>query len=508
MGVGWEWLLNMVDVAFISYRRLPSFPLASLIQEKLKNTHQISAYVDVTRTDGARVKFPERLMQAIADAPIFVCLLGRGTLDSEWVLKEIREAHRLEKPCIPVFQEKFPAYSGDDPAVKYLLTHDGVHVLDVRGIHIDYSVLQIVDLIRKTLGISTSSLPVKLTIAPTTKIDIYKEIERYYAAMDAEKWYEARDILEKILASNQTAPAFYPTREASRLGEVIATLESNVVRDKAYSFIQRRYPRLSMAELKEAMTDFWQTYPNYDPSYLVKPRPHVWINIPVGKVTLIEKYEDKTYLGKRGESKTFDIPMFEIGKYPVTRAQYDEFIHDGGYQNDIWWKDLAKRIDSPLSSPTFTRPDHPRVDVSWFEAVAYCRWLSAKLRKVIILPTEQQWQRAAQGDDKRPYPWGKHWDMERCNTLESHLGGRTFVGQYEGKGDSPYGVVDMLGNIWEWCLNDYHTGNTDFGSEGYRAVRGGSFAYNRDFTGTSFRYSHYSSNRDDDHGFRVVALVS
>jgi formylglycine-generating enzyme required for sulfatase activity len=129
--------------AFISYRRKPSAALAQLVQEKLKNHHDIDAYVDTTRTDSTRVMFPERLMQAIADAPVFICLLGEGTLDSEWVHKEIERAYELQKRCIPVFQESYTPPATTDSAVEYLLRFDGVHVFDVKAVFVDESVAQI-----------------------------------------------------------------------------------------------------------------------------------------------------------------------------------------------------------------------------------------------------------------------------------------------------------------------------------------------------------------------------
>jgi len=132
----------MVD-AFISYRRKPSASLAQLVQEKLKNQHTIDAYVDTTRTDSTRVQFPERLMQAIADAPVFICLLGEGTLESEWVHKEIQRAYELGKHCIPVFQESYVPPTVEDSAVDYLLAFDGVHIFDVKAVFMDESIGQI-----------------------------------------------------------------------------------------------------------------------------------------------------------------------------------------------------------------------------------------------------------------------------------------------------------------------------------------------------------------------------
>jgi phosphate transport system substrate-binding protein len=131
--------------AFISYRRRPSASLAQLLQEKLKNQHGIDAYVDTTRADSAHVQFPERLMQAIADSPTFVCLLGEGTLDSEWVRKEIQRAYDLKKFCVPVFQESYIPPAQSDDAVNYLLNFDGVHVFDIKNVFIDEAVRQLAE---------------------------------------------------------------------------------------------------------------------------------------------------------------------------------------------------------------------------------------------------------------------------------------------------------------------------------------------------------------------------
>ena len=121
------------------------------------------------------------------------------------------------------------------------------------------------------------------------------------------------------------------------------------------------------------------------------------------------------------------------------------------------------------------------VGVSWFEAVAFCLWLSEVTGEKIMLPTEDQWQYAAQGNDGRTYPWGNDWDGSRCqNRVGDNNPDRTsLVTQYEGRGDSPFGVVDMAGNVWEWCLTDYNEKTNDVNSSAnIRVVRGGSWRLN------------------------------
>ena len=120
------------------------------------------------------------------------------------------------------------------------------------------------------------------------------------------------------------------------------------------------------------------------------------------------------------------------------------------------------------------------VKVSWYEAMAFCRWLSDRTDENITLPTEEQWQYAAQGDDDRAYPWGDEWDCTRCNAMVDPCVNEirnkiTPVTEYEGKGDSPFGVVDMVGNVMEWCMTTYPSQLNDIDSLENRALRGGVF---------------------------------
>lgn len=114
----------------------------------------------------------------------------------------------------------------------------------------------------------------------------------------------------------------------------------------------------------------------------------------------------------------------------------------------------------------------------WHEALAFCNWLSVMSDEKITLPTEEQWQYAAQGDDGRTYPWGDKWNSANCHTsVGSRKRDRTCpVTTYEGKGDSPSGVVGMVGNVSEWCLTDYENGSNDVKSDAkFRSLRGGNW---------------------------------
>jgi formylglycine-generating enzyme required for sulfatase activity len=236
------------------------------------------------------------------------------------------------------------------------------------------------------------------------------------------------------------------------------------------------------------------------------PKPFAWIDIPKGKVTL----EAGGYLKK---PTTFDVPAFQIAKYPTTNAQFDVFVnYPEGYMNPVWWnfsEDAKKwRASNKIPQTTgFSSDTMPRTNVTWYESVAFCRWISAVTGENIMLPSEQQWQWAAQGDDGRQYPWGKKWDASRCNNNvdKKGIGKTTPVTQYEGKGDSPYKVVDMAGNVWEWCSTDWAKGGIDLNGINACVLRGGSWSLNESvYFSAVYRNNVVPYDRLNRWGFRFA----
>jgi len=235
-----------------------------------------------------------------------------------------------------------------------------------------------------------------------------------------------------------------------------------------------------------------------------------WISIPAGRVTLEMGWDgqggDYTKNYSREPLGTYVVDNFLISKYPVTNQQYQMFIKDNGYETDQWWQELAERYKRP--GPYEAIENHPRGAVTWYEAIAFCRWLSSKLGQDVMLPTEQQWQRAAQGDDGREYPWGNIFDPGLCNTWESHNHGSTPVDRYP-NGHSPFGVFDMSGNVYEWCLNDYfNPANTGITGVSERATRGGNYMFRYDHAHISYRPFSRPNYRVLSIGFRVVMYIN
>ena len=164
----------------------------------------------------------------------------------------------------------------------------------------------------------------------------------------------------------------------------------------------------------------------------------------------------------------------------------------------------------PLESKFTDKKELPRGYVCWYEATAFCLWLSAKTGHKIGLPTEQQWQRAAQGNTTYRYPWGNKFDKTLCNTSESGIKATTPVGQYP-QGVSPFGVYDMAGNVWEWCSTKQITQPVSTNGILPTApptisyiVRGGSFLGSAERAKNTFYFKLDPVYRYFTIGFRVV----
>jgi formylglycine-generating enzyme required for sulfatase activity len=210
-----------------------------------------------------------------------------------------------------------------------------------------------------------------------------------------------------------------------------------------------------------------------------------------------------------------NLPAYWIAKYPVTNEQYAEFVRKTG------------RIVPPAAgwegqNPPADRPNHPVSGVTWYDALAYCEWLSEQTSRHYKLPSEAQWEKAARGTDGRIYPWGDEWDPGRCNH-----GGKsvTAVDAYP-EGESPYGCRDMIGNVREWtstlwgdvlpsptfCYPWADDRREDLTASKYvlRVYRGGS-ADRGERPRCSARGAYFPDKSGPPrkrHGFRVVLLIA
>ena len=227
------------------------------------------------------------------------------------------------------------------------------------------------------------------------------------------------------------------------------------------------------------------------------------VNVPAGEFLMGSTEGEDMTRANESPQHTIDLAEFYIGKHEVTNAQYRAFVQATGHKGE----------DNALVG----QDGHPVLGVSWDDSVAFCAWASERTGRKIRLPTEAEWEKAARGTDGQRYPWGDpEPDETRCNYGKSRAaGGQMEVGRYSPEGDSPYGCVDMAGNVLEWTsslLFDYpydaEDGREDPNSRDARVVRGGGFFDNaRDVRSANRNYGN-PETRLSYIGFRVVASPS
>jgi gamma-glutamyl hercynylcysteine S-oxide synthase len=172
-----------------------------------------------------------------------------------------------------------------------------------------------------------------------------------------------------------------------------------------------------------------------------------------------------------------DVLPLAIGVHPVTNGEYATFLADTGTHSPCYWHD-----------PRLSQPAQPIVGVTWHAALAYCTWLTQRLRiagrlalgQVVRLPTEIEWEKAASWDTvhqvQRRYPWGEEWDATRAVTAASDTPFPLPIGEHP-RSASAYGVQHMLGNVWEWTASRYtsYPGSAaPFAELDHYVIRGGS----------------------------------
>jgi len=205
------------------------------------------------------------------------------------------------------------------------------------------------------------------------------------------------------------------------------------------------------------------------PEFIPLPGGEFWMGSTEEEVAQVVKATGKDWAKRELPRHRVAVEDFALAKYPTTNAMFARFIEAEGYTNPEWWRGVPKdfwRGDGKIkdywgnvrSQPEywederFSGANQPVVGVSWYEAVAYCRWLTATLNDghEYRLPTEAEWEVAARGREARRYAWGDEWVKGRANTEELSLKRTSPVGIFP-DGATPEGLLDLTGNVWEWC---------------------------------------------------------
>ncbi|GJL51498.1 MAG: hypothetical protein NPIRA01_27250 [Nitrospirales bacterium] len=258
-----------------------------------------------------------------------------------------------------------------------------------------------------------------------------------------------------------------------------------------------------------------------DAWFLPKENLLGFVEIPEGSFTMGSN-ENEGYDREHPQHK-INVSTFYMSRYPVTVARFKAFVDQAQY---------VPRDPECLKGVA----THPVVRVTWNDAMAYCTWLTRRLREwaetpeslatllrngqggsprwIVTLPSEPEWEKAARGTDGRNFPWGEEPDPTKANYRETGINTTSAVGCFP-SGVSPYGMEDMSGNVWEWTRSlhgNYPYPSDDEGrrqredpkSENTRVFRGGSFVSPEGNVRCAYRFHDPPGGRSLDLGFRVV----
>jgi formylglycine-generating enzyme required for sulfatase activity len=230
------------------------------------------------------------------------------------------------------------------------------------------------------------------------------------------------------------------------------------------------------------------------------------VRVPAGEFLMgSDPKVDKDASANEQPQHRLYLPEFYIGKYPVTNEQYAAFVKATRQTAPQYWK----KSQIPTG-----KENHPVVNVSWKDVVAFGQWLSQASGKVTRLPTEAEWEKAARGGDGWIYPWGNDPPTTKLCNFVGNVGATTPVGQYPA-GTSPCGALDMAGNVWEWTGSLYgpypyqpEDGRNSPDGKGERVVRGGSWLDFQRYARCAVRDGFVPVNFGTLIGFRVVVSLS
>jgi iron(II)-dependent oxidoreductase len=252
--------------------------------------------------------------------------------------------------------------------------------------------------------------------------------------------------------------------------------------------------------------------------------------IPAGEFVLgVDRDDEPASLDNERPAHVVKVAAFRIDRFPVTNAEWQEFIDDGGYDVEKWWSDAgwAHRVEADLSAPMFwgadgsrrrfgydeeIPPDEPVQHISFYEAEAFAAWSGARL------PTEVEWEKACAWDPvarrRRRWPWGDEAPTRDHANLDGAALRPAPIGAYA-KGASAYGVEQLIGDVWEWTTSTltpwpgftpmlYATYSEPFFGPDYRILRGGSWAVGSTCIRPSFRNWDYPIRRQIFTGLRLA----
>jgi len=229
------------------------------------------------------------------------------------------------------------------------------------------------------------------------------------------------------------------------------------------------------------------------------------IQVPAGKFVMGITPEEIDWVVEAFHSESREWYLDELPQHVVNQEAFLIDSHEVTFiEYMVYVKQTGASPPKHFDNPRFNGPRQPVVGIGWAEADAFCRWVGKRL------PTEKEWEKAARGTDARRYPWGNEPEKARANNrgMLDNYRYTAPVGDFP-EGNSPYGVMDMAGNVWEWTADWYkpYPGNehaNDMYGEKFRVIRGGSWSSNMDLARSSVRGKAAPDQRQDYIGFRCA----
>lgn len=450
------------------------------------------------------------IFEAIKNCAAFIVIMTPESYDSDWVEREYLYADKLKKPQFPILLdgEEFPFYVSNQ-------------FTDVRGATLppENFLKRLEQYVQRQnqQGKNVAPTEIKETLIPVApKVMKISEIEDESVVRQLEEHIKQKNQQGKNVAPPEVKEEKPPAKSEKIVkGPYLLhahkmTPEKEALIDRLLDFNTTPPERLQigmrLAELGDPRVGVGldeNGLPEFD-----------WVKIPPGN--FFYQNDDIIFMGK-----------FHISKYLITNVQFQAFIHAiDGYTNESLWLGMAESQENP-GNQKWKDVNRPRENVNWYEATAFCRWLSYKLtgqlpslNRVfdwpVRLPTEQEWERVAQGIEGNNYPWGSQYISGYSNIDETDrfmhmkksgfyfLNQTTSVGVYP-QGASSQGILDMSGNVREWCLNEFDN-SPDIALFGdYRRVnRGGSWSDPADDARCLYRDWGSPNVYSATVGFRVV----
>jgi formylglycine-generating enzyme required for sulfatase activity len=461
---------------FVSYARVDQAYCSRVI----KPLEHFDVWYDQRMEPGAH--WWKEILDRLYWADVMVYLLSPDSVTSPYCLKEFEIAQQRGIPVLPVLIDGTTKLPKEIGKYHYIDLERGV---TIEGVTQLLTRLFTIEKERGSARFEDRVVPVEM---PAEEPD--EAVAKAVTAMRKAHYDKAVFLLRQARLAYETS--------LQQVDQLLVQAEAGLDQSSSDRELRAEYQEIATLLADEstwqegcrAFAAFHREHPGYDPSRLaerVKKLQHrqrvpmqeseypflEWVFIPAGDV--LTPRPDGTF-GR------MSLPAFYISRYPVTNALFERFVSDPhGYRQPRWWQYSPhaaawhERNPKP-APPAFPGDALPRENVCWYEAYAMTQWLTYRLKQRVRLPQRAQWRRAAQGNDMRLFPWGDEMHLDRCNVHESQIRTTTPVNRYQ-QWSSPFGVVDMVGNVWEWCLDvardapERHM----IRSGGHRAVCGGSF---------------------------------